>query len=259
MTDLLLVGHGSRDPGRGQGVRRAARPRRGSASEGRRVGGGFLELADPPIDDAVDALVADGADDVVAVPYVLFGAGHLKDDGPAVLGRARRRHPDVRFRLARDLGIHPAVLDVAEERARAALDRACGRPADDGRRRHRGGARRPGVDRPRRLRRAGEVRPPARRRARARPGRAGVRGHDRAVGGGGARPVPPAGRPAGRGGAAVPVPGRAGRPHRRAGRGVGGRPARRGDRHGRAPRSASPARRPGRRALRRAARPATSA
>jgi cobalt/nickel transport system ATP-binding protein len=57
----------------------------------------------------------------VAVPVVLFGAGHLKDDGPAVLGRARGRHPQVRFRLARDLGIHPAVLDVAEDRARAAL------------------------------------------------------------------------------------------------------------------------------------------
>jgi cobalt transport protein ATP-binding subunit len=130
MTDLLLVGHGSRDPAAAKEFAEvldlvAARV------EGRRVGGGFLELADPPIDEAVDGLVADGADDVVAVPYVLFGAGHLKDDGPAVLGRARRRHPGVRFRLARDLGTHPAVLDVAEERARAALDRL-GRAADEG-------------------------------------------------------------------------------------------------------------------------------
>jgi sirohydrochlorin cobaltochelatase len=122
MTDLLLVGHGSRDP--------AAAKEFGAVVEliearlvGRRVTGGFLELSDPPIDAAVDDLVAAGADDVVAVPYVLFGAGHLKDDGPAVLARARRRHPGVRFRLARDLGTHPAVLDVAEERARAALAR----------------------------------------------------------------------------------------------------------------------------------------
>ena len=85
------------------------------------MAGGFLELADPPIDAALDELVAAGATDIVAVPYVLFGAGHLKDDGPAVLGRARRRHPGVRFRLARDLGIHPAVLDVAEDRARTAV------------------------------------------------------------------------------------------------------------------------------------------
>jgi cobalt/nickel transport system ATP-binding protein len=122
MTDLLLIGHGSRDP--------AAAKEFGEVVElvearldGRRVAGGFLELSDPPIDAAVDDLVAAGADDVVAVPYVLFGAGHLKDDGPAVLARARRRHPGVRFRLARDLGTHPAVLDVAEERARPVLAR----------------------------------------------------------------------------------------------------------------------------------------
>ena len=87
------------------------------------MAGGFLELADPHIDAAVDQLVADGATDVAAVPYVLFGAGHLKDDGPAVLARARLRHPNVAFRMGRDLGIHPAVLDVAEDRARDAIKR----------------------------------------------------------------------------------------------------------------------------------------
>lgn len=122
MTDLLLVGHGSRDPRAAvafEALRRAVAAR----LPDRRVGGGFLELADPPIDEALDALVADGATDVVAVPYVLFGAGHLKDDGPAILARARRRHPSLNIRLARDLGIEPSVLAVAEDRSRAALDR----------------------------------------------------------------------------------------------------------------------------------------
>ena len=124
-TDLLLVGHGSRDPAAATEFGALLRLVDDRLPE-HRVGGGFLELSDPPIDDAVDALVAAGATDVVAVPYVLFGAGHLKDDGPAVLGRARRRHPGVRFRLARDLGIHPAVLDVAEDRAQAAVAEAGG-------------------------------------------------------------------------------------------------------------------------------------
>src|SRR4029077_9563415 len=83
-----------------------------------RVAGGFIEIAEPHADAAIDRLVGEGVTDIVAVPYVLFGAGHLKDDGPAVLARARQRHPAVRFRLARDLGLHPAVLDTAEDRAR---------------------------------------------------------------------------------------------------------------------------------------------
>ena len=123
MTDLLLVGHGSRDPAAAAEFAQLTALVRAAAAPGTRVGAGFLELAEPHVDAALDRLVADGATDVAAVPYVLFGAGHLKDDGPAVLARARRRHPDVRFRLGRDLGIHPAVLDVAEDRARTALKR----------------------------------------------------------------------------------------------------------------------------------------
>ncbi|CAN5536776.1 hypothetical protein BH10ACT1_BH10ACT1_38540 [soil metagenome] len=114
---LIIIGHGSRDPRAAEEFGALLELVRVAAGD-QPVRGGFLELADPPIDEAVDALVADGATDVVAVPYVLFGAGHLKDDGPAVLDRARRRHPHVRFRLARDLGVHPAVLDVAEDRVR---------------------------------------------------------------------------------------------------------------------------------------------
>src|SRR4051812_11364590 len=81
-----------------------------------RIGCGFIELAEPDLDTAIDDLVAGGADRVVAVPLVLLGAGHLKNDGPAALARARVRHPGVRFSYGRDLGIHPSVLDVASER-----------------------------------------------------------------------------------------------------------------------------------------------
>ena len=48
---------------------------------------------------------------MVIVPLVLLAAGHLKNDGPAALTRARARHPGVAFRMGRDLGIDPAVLD----------------------------------------------------------------------------------------------------------------------------------------------------
>lgn len=117
---LLIVGHGSRSAA---GVAEYWDLARGVAETAPEldVGCGFIELAGPDLDTAVDRLVERGAASVVAVPLVLLGAGHMKDDGPAALHRGRHRHPDVRFAYARHLGVHPSILAVAEERIRRAI------------------------------------------------------------------------------------------------------------------------------------------
>ncbi|MCU1462724.1 MAG: hypothetical protein JWO37_2799 [Acidimicrobiales bacterium] len=123
MTDhpaLLLVGHGSRSAAGVAEYWRLATAVRDQAPD-LAVGCGFIELATPDLDTAIDDLVERGASSVAAVPLVLLGAGHLKNDGPAALHRGRRRHPGVRFEYARDLGIHPLVLAVAEDRVRDAI------------------------------------------------------------------------------------------------------------------------------------------
>ncbi len=65
---------------------------------------------------------------MVAVPLVLLGAGHMKNDGPGALARARLRHPGVDVAYGRDLGVHPTVLALAEARAREAM--AAAAPSD---------------------------------------------------------------------------------------------------------------------------------
>ena len=117
---LLLVGHGSRSAAGVAEYWELARVVADAAPE-LDVGCGFIELAAPDLDTAIDRLVERGAASVVAVPLVLLGAGHLKDDGPAALHRGRHRHPGVRFAYARHLGLHPSVLAVAEDRIRAAV------------------------------------------------------------------------------------------------------------------------------------------
>jgi cobalt transport protein ATP-binding subunit len=118
---LLVVGHGTRDAdGLAEFHALAALVR--DAAGAIPVETGFIELAEPLVDEAVDRLVARAApESVVSVPLVLLAAGHLKNDGPATLARARDRHPGVAFAMGRDLGIDPAVLAVAEDRIRAAL------------------------------------------------------------------------------------------------------------------------------------------
>jgi cobalt/nickel transport system ATP-binding protein len=117
---LLVVGHGSRDADGVEEFWQLAEHVREAAAE-LPVGFGFIELTEPLVDQGIDELVARGSTDVVSIPLVLLAAGHLKNDGPAALARARMRHPGVAFRMGRDLGIDPAVLAVAEDRAREAL------------------------------------------------------------------------------------------------------------------------------------------
>lgn len=118
---LLLVGHGSRSAAGVAAYWDFADVLRARAP-GLQIGCGFIELSAPDLDTAIDAVVEAGAASVVAVPLVLLGAGHLKSDGPAALQRGRERHPGVSFSYARDLGIHPSVLAVAEERVHAAAE-----------------------------------------------------------------------------------------------------------------------------------------
>ncbi|MHB8457957.1 MAG: sirohydrochlorin chelatase, partial [Acidimicrobiales bacterium] len=119
---LLLIGHGSRSAaGIAQfwqfvDVLQLAAPHL-------QIGSGLIEFASPSLDEAIDQLVKEGTTAIAAVPLVLLGAGHMKDDGPDALARGRERHPNVTLSYARDLGVHPLVLDVVEERVRSAIAR----------------------------------------------------------------------------------------------------------------------------------------
>ena len=84
---LLIAGHGTRDP---EGVAafaaftdRMARLHQAEMP----VAGGFIELSEPPLKDAVTALAARGHRHLVAVPLMLSAAGHSKGDIPAALTR----------------------------------------------------------------------------------------------------------------------------------------------------------------------------
>ncbi|EMA42588.1 CbiX/SirB N-terminal domain-containing protein [Halobiforma nitratireducens] len=113
---VLLVGHGSRREKSNEQVRELAA---GLESRlGVPVDAAFLELAKPSIEDAI----ADLASVVSAVTVVhcsLFAAGHVKNDVPLAIERARASHDDLEIHNGRHLGIHPAILEVLDDRVAA--------------------------------------------------------------------------------------------------------------------------------------------
>jgi sirohydrochlorin cobaltochelatase len=119
---LLVVGHGTKAA---DGVAQFASlvDRVQAAVPHADVEGGFLELAPPPIQDAVVRLVDAGHTRVDVVPLVLVAAGHSKGDIPAALEREKLRHPGLRFRYGRPLGPHPLLLAEATARLQAQVPR----------------------------------------------------------------------------------------------------------------------------------------
>jgi sirohydrochlorin cobaltochelatase len=116
---LLLAAHGTTDQA-GVDAFAALTERVGklAAADGTRVAGGFIELSEPPLREAVTGLAA-APGPMVAVPLMLAAAGHAKGDIPAALARERTRHPAVSFTYARPLGPHPALLELLADRIAA--------------------------------------------------------------------------------------------------------------------------------------------
>ena len=105
---IVLFAHGSRDPGWASPFERlatAVRERRPDA----RVAVAYLELTPPTLEDAVAALVADGAREIAVVPVFLAPGGHVRRDLPVIVEALRARHPAARFRVLPTIGEADAV------------------------------------------------------------------------------------------------------------------------------------------------------
>ncbi len=69
----------------------------------------FLELMEPRLPAAIDALVGEGVDDITVVPVFLGQGGHLLRDLPELADGIRAAHPGLRLQVAGAIGEDPAV------------------------------------------------------------------------------------------------------------------------------------------------------
>ena len=113
-TGVMLCGHGSRDEDAVQEFAVLARHLKGRFP-GHPVEFGYLEFASPIIRDGLDRLKAEGVDKVLAVPGMLFAAGHAKNDIPSVLNTYAAKN-GLRIDYGKELGIDPKMIRAAADR-----------------------------------------------------------------------------------------------------------------------------------------------
>ncbi|MXN66637.1 sirohydrochlorin chelatase [Stappia sp. GBMRC 2046] len=122
---LMICGHGSRN--------RAAVRQFATLSERLKerfpdwpVEYGYLEFAEPVIREGLDKLRDSGCTRILAVPGMLFAAGHAKNDIPSVLNTYQAENKGVRIDYGRELAIDTRMVRAAGDRVREALEAAGG-------------------------------------------------------------------------------------------------------------------------------------
>jgi len=119
---VLVCGHGSRN--RLAVEEFASLARQLQHGMGRvPVNYGYLEFAQPILRDGLDALRQRGVRHVLAIPAMLFAAGHAKNDIPSVLN-TYAAETGLRIDYGRELGVDRRMINAAGARIRACLDQA---------------------------------------------------------------------------------------------------------------------------------------
>lgn len=120
---VVLVDHGSREPGANAVLDQMAAWLRERLPECP-VRVAHMELATPSLGEAIDACVAEGAEEILVHPYFLAPGRHSTTDIPALAAEAAERHPGVRVRVTAALGAHRAITEAILERLSERGDRS---------------------------------------------------------------------------------------------------------------------------------------
>jgi len=82
-----------------------------------------MELAEPDVGTAIDVLVERGAHEIHVHLHFLVAGYHVRESLPALVARARERHPSIAIELTDPLGDDPRLLEIVLDR----LDARTGR------------------------------------------------------------------------------------------------------------------------------------
>jgi sirohydrochlorin cobaltochelatase len=119
-TAIMICGHGSRNRNAAREFSRLAEGVRQRFPDNF-VEYGYLEFCNPVLHVGLDRLRESGAKRILAVPGMLFAAGHAKNDIPSVLNGWAAANPGVSVGYGRELGIDLKMTRAAAERIEASL------------------------------------------------------------------------------------------------------------------------------------------
>jgi len=115
MKGVLIVGHGSRRKETAQILESVVEMARKKLQE-TPTEIAYMEFSERDIPVGLDALIAQGVDDIAVVPYFLFDGVHIREDIPQMIEEYKSAHPTIKFKMGNPLGADQRLAAVLVDR-----------------------------------------------------------------------------------------------------------------------------------------------
>ena len=115
-TAIIILGHGSRSTGADEAIKQiAGEVKRFGTFE--IVAHAFLQYASPSLNHALEDCIQKQATKVIIVPFLMQSGTHVANDIPALMMKAKQRHPDVDIQVTDHVGAHPLMIEIVKDLA----------------------------------------------------------------------------------------------------------------------------------------------
>jgi precorrin-8X/cobalt-precorrin-8 methylmutase len=119
-TAVILVGHGSRQPGAYDTLVKLAAAL--ANLSGRPVETAFLQFSQPDVSQVVARLAENGVSNIALLPVFIYRGQHVAADLPALLAELRPRYQGISFSVGEPLGPDHRLAEILNERLAPLLE-----------------------------------------------------------------------------------------------------------------------------------------
>ncbi|MFA5182782.1 MAG: CbiX/SirB N-terminal domain-containing protein [Syntrophales bacterium] len=112
---VILMGHGSRVPGAGEGMEKVAQWLK-KKRPGTMIETCYMSELGPHFPEILEKCLRAGADKVIVMPYFLHLGIHLREDIPAMMEMEAKKYPGLTLILGRHLGFDESLADLVGKR-----------------------------------------------------------------------------------------------------------------------------------------------
>jgi sirohydrochlorin ferrochelatase len=121
MKAIILLGHGSRVPGAGEGMERATQLLK-ERYEFQVVESCYMSRRGPHFPETLAGCVEKGATEILVIPYFLNTGLHIQLDIPEMMQTEAVKYPDIRLVYGKLMGYDDLIVDILKKRIEESED-----------------------------------------------------------------------------------------------------------------------------------------